>query len=190
MGSRAREYLEEADRYFMLDFTLRLMKHIKARGSLTEGEAMLIASEVPFVIPKALPSRIPPTTQWNDTRIAVVPNDLAREYQEVLARVQKVKAKRWREPVAFGATLFAALPGMPLSRKKAEDYLGTKPSDIAVDYLLWRHFLSQGRSLGPDSVKRMIRLARTPGRMLKEAKRDLQRHYRRGLKPPRFSSPV
>jgi hypothetical protein len=173
----------------MLDFALRLMKQIEARGSTpTDDEAMVIAGKVPFVIPRALPSDGPLATRWNSRPIALVPSDLAREYNAVLARIQKVKAKRWREAVAFGESLSAALPGMPLSRSDAEAYLTTRPSDIALDYLLWKHFRTQGHSLGRDSVKKMILLARTPGRLLTAARRDLKRHYRGGLKPPRLTS--
>jgi hypothetical protein len=189
MGSRGPEYLLEAGRYVMLDFALRLMRDIEVRGTPpTDDEAMAILRKVPFVIPRALPSGGPLATRWNDRTIALMPNDLAQEYDSVLARIQKVKAKRWLEAVAFGESLRAALPGMPLSRSDAEGYLTTRSSDIALDYLLWKHFRPQGHSVGRDSVKKMIRLARTPGRLLTAARRDLKRHYRGGLKPPRLST--
>jgi hypothetical protein len=67
MGSRVPAYLEEALRYFMLDFTLRLMKEIKASASPTQAEAMAIARKIPLVIPRALPSRVPPVTRRETT---------------------------------------------------------------------------------------------------------------------------
>jgi hypothetical protein len=189
MGTRTMEYLEEGLRYFMLDLTLRLMRAIKRGGApITPEVARAIASDVPFVVPRTLPSRPPLTTLWNGRTIALVPSDLAREYRRLLARVQAVKAKDWRGVAAFGLELKAALPGLTLTRESAESYFRrTKPSDIVLDYLVRKHFRSRGYALDRETAKKIVHTARTPGRLLAEARRDLKRHRARGITLPRSS---
>jgi hypothetical protein len=173
MGSNGPKYLEAA----LWNFFLLLML---AFAEDLQSDPKVVIDRTPFRIPLSVPKRgfLPHRVPGQGF---LTPQSALQDFLRILPRVQKVKAKRIQNPAAFALTIREALPGLEIPASKMPQYHKCmKPSEIALDLLVDRYKLP----VGVASLKKALRLARQPVKMVQHSVRDLERHYGRPLQPP------
>jgi len=115
--------------------------------SVTGCDIVSAIEQIPLSIPTRLrkqDSPFAPDTSFN----------VLSEYEQILARAQKIQKKKWRNPASRLLTLKEKFPGVP--EHKIKEYASMNPSDIALDYVVWKYNLP----VSGEAVKKYLISAR------------------------------
>jgi len=125
------------------------------------GKFFPFVEEIPIIIPRNLNKKeIIPFAEHD-------PSQVQSEYNRILAELSKIKKKKWNNSAALLMSLKDKLPGLPEARLKK--CVERKASDIALDYIAWKYKLS----VGTESVKKRLALAKNPKKVFENMKKDL-----------------
>jgi len=152
MGNDSGQYIEDGLRYFINLILVR-------RAIEDKCDPLKVLQETPFVIPLKL--RRSPLFPFN-------PVDALNEYGDVVARAKDIQRKTQR---SIANRKFTFIDQLPTSSQKAEQYCSMKASHIALDHLARKYKLP----IGPEALKKHLRLARNPKMMMDRIIKDFER---------------
>lgn len=160
-SAHVRALFEAALWDFFVMVTLWLAKNLNR-------DPRAVLDEVPLTLPLHVPRQVDEDSRLG--RVFVLAT-FSEEYPRFLDRVQRIKAMLLSRTDRVRA-LIKALPGAATEDAERWCLKGWSPFEIALDYMRIRYGL---RTVGSDTLRKWLTLARDPQRMVEAVIVDLER---------------